>query len=234
MPNIRSKSHLSHSCSCFTCDQFQHKILVSLSQQIQSTVKSRFDEWPPSAPFYSLNRDCLLNWDFLMWNSISGTKFRTLNRDFTSNRASLKWDFTVQHSVFLQLWSGNFRFSLICRHSKKVSFSSRQHSLVAVPFLMMASSTNNQQDWLLQGHKCCVCFAWIKAKWESMRVPAQFFNIWESFFVSEGDILLLLLFLALHNNYYNNSSSSNNNSKCRLLLLLLPGLFFCLQKRVTT
>ena len=37
---------------------------------VKSTVKSRFNEWPPSAPFHSLNRDFTLNRD-------------SLNRDFT-------------------------------------------------------------------------------------------------------------------------------------------------------
>ena len=50
------------------------------------TVKSRFNEWPRSAHFGSLNRDFTLNWDFLMWNWILVTRFHTLNRDFTLNR----------------------------------------------------------------------------------------------------------------------------------------------------
>ena len=48
-----------------------------------------------SAYFDSLNRDIILNRDYLMWNSISVTKFCTLNRDFTLNRDSLNRDFTV-------------------------------------------------------------------------------------------------------------------------------------------
>ena len=53
------------------------------------TVKSRFNEWPLSPHFDSLNRD------FLMRNSILVTWFCTLNRDFTLNRDSLNGDFTV-------------------------------------------------------------------------------------------------------------------------------------------
>ena len=59
------------------------------------TVKSRFNEWPPSAPFHSLNRDFTLNRDFLMRNSILVTRFHSLNRDFTLNRDSLNRDLTV-------------------------------------------------------------------------------------------------------------------------------------------
>ena len=53
------------------------------------TVKSRFIEWPPLAHFDSLNRDFTLNRDFIMWNSISVTRFCTLNQD------TLKQDFAV-------------------------------------------------------------------------------------------------------------------------------------------
>ena len=42
---------------------------------ILCTEKSRFNEWPPSAPFHSLNRDFTLNQDFLKWNFISVTSF---------------------------------------------------------------------------------------------------------------------------------------------------------------
>ena len=59
------------------------------------TVKSRFNEWPPSAPFHSLNRDFTLNRDFLMWNFILVTRFHSLNRDFSLNRDSINRDFTV-------------------------------------------------------------------------------------------------------------------------------------------
>ena len=62
------------------------------------TVKSRFNEWPPSAHFDSLNRDFTLNRDFLMWNFILVTRFCTLNRDITLNRDSLNRDFTVLHT----------------------------------------------------------------------------------------------------------------------------------------
>ena len=58
-------------------------------------LASRFNEWPSSAHFHSLNRDFTLNRDFLMWNFILVTRFHTLNRDFTLNRDSLNRDFTV-------------------------------------------------------------------------------------------------------------------------------------------
>ena len=64
-------------------------------EKMGHTVKSRFNEWPPSAYFDSLNRDFMLNWDFLMRNSILVTKFHTLNRDFSLNQDSLNQDFTV-------------------------------------------------------------------------------------------------------------------------------------------
>ena len=56
---------------------------------------SRFNEWPPSAPFHPLNRDFTLNRDFLKRNFILVTRFCSLNRDFTLNRDSLNRDFTV-------------------------------------------------------------------------------------------------------------------------------------------
>ena len=54
------------------------------------------DLQPPSAHFDSLNRDFMLNRDFLMWNSIMVTIFCTLHWYFTLNRDSLNRDFTVQ------------------------------------------------------------------------------------------------------------------------------------------
>ena len=63
--------------------------MALLSGVYCSTVKSRFNEWPPSAPVHSLNRDFTLNRDFLKWNFILVTSFCSLNRD------SLHWDFTV-------------------------------------------------------------------------------------------------------------------------------------------
>ena len=48
-----------------------------------NTVKSRFNEWPPSAHLDSLNRDFVLKRDFLMSNSFLGTAVCTLNQDFT-------------------------------------------------------------------------------------------------------------------------------------------------------
>ena len=73
--------------------------------RIYSTVKSRFNEWPRSAHFDSLNWDFTLNRDFLMWNSILVTSFCTLNRDITLNRDSLNRDslnrdFTVLYIPF--------------------------------------------------------------------------------------------------------------------------------------
>ena len=62
---------------------------------IHCTVKSRFNEWPPSAPFHSLNWDFTLNWDFLKWNFNLVTRFHSLNRDITLNWDSLNRDFTV-------------------------------------------------------------------------------------------------------------------------------------------
>ena len=59
------------------------------------TVKSRFNEWPLSAQFHSLNQDFTQNRDFLMWNSILVTRFHSLNWDFTLNRDSLNRNFTV-------------------------------------------------------------------------------------------------------------------------------------------
>ena len=50
------------------------------------TVKSRFNEWPLSAHFHSLNRDFLMRYPILV------TRFRSLNRDFTV--------FRTQSSVF--------------------------------------------------------------------------------------------------------------------------------------
>ena len=58
-------------------------------------LKSRFNEWPPSPPFYSLNRDLTLNRDFLMWNFIWVIRFRSLNWHFTLNWDSFNRDFTV-------------------------------------------------------------------------------------------------------------------------------------------
>ena len=56
---------------CFLCNE------VAVERCI--TVKSRFNEWPRSAHFHSLNRDFTLNRDFLMRNSILVTRFRSLN-----------------------------------------------------------------------------------------------------------------------------------------------------------
>ena len=64
-------------------------IYVHLWSYWVSTVKSRFNEWPPPAHFDALNWDFTLNCDFLMWNSILVTKFCTLNWDFTFVRDSL-------------------------------------------------------------------------------------------------------------------------------------------------
>ena len=71
----------------------QDGIEVNDLQQVINPVKSRFNKWPPSVNFESLNRDLTLNWYFLMWNSILVTRFRSLNQDFTLNRASLNRDF---------------------------------------------------------------------------------------------------------------------------------------------
>ena len=43
-----------------------------------STAKFRFNEWPPSAHFASINWDFTLNRDFLMWNLILVTRLFTL------------------------------------------------------------------------------------------------------------------------------------------------------------
>ena len=59
------------------------------------TVKSRFNEWLPSALIHSLNRDFTLIRDFLMRYFILVTRFRSLNRDFMLNRDSLNRDFIV-------------------------------------------------------------------------------------------------------------------------------------------
>ena len=48
----------------------------------KSTVESRFNDLPRSAPFHSFNRDFSLNQGFLMRNSVLVTIFCTLNRDF--------------------------------------------------------------------------------------------------------------------------------------------------------
>ena len=92
------------------------------------TVKSRFNEWPPSAPFCSLNRDFTLNRDFLRWNFILVTRFHILNRDFSLNRDSINWDLTVHTRVEItttaaaekQEWS----FSHLSEFS--IHFSSRR------------------------------------------------------------------------------------------------------------
>ena len=60
-----------------------------------NTVKSRFNEWPPSAQFHSLNRDFTLNRDFSKWNFILVTRFNSLHRDFSLNWDSLNRDFTI-------------------------------------------------------------------------------------------------------------------------------------------
>ena len=71
-----------------------------------STVKSQFNEWPPSAPFHSLSWEFTLNRDFLMRNFISVARFHTLNRDFSLNRNSLNRDFTVNlnDEFDIRLW----------------------------------------------------------------------------------------------------------------------------------
>ena len=71
------------------------KIPVLTFDCLVTTVKSRFNEWPLSAHFHSLNKDFKLNRDFLMSNSNLVTRFCTLNWDFTLNRGSLNRDFTV-------------------------------------------------------------------------------------------------------------------------------------------
>ena len=76
-------------------DILAHPNLKFCIKKTQSTVKSRFNECPPSAHFDSLNRDIMLNRDFLMRNFILVTRFCTLNRDFMLNRDSLNRDFTV-------------------------------------------------------------------------------------------------------------------------------------------
>ena len=83
-----------------------------VNPEIQNTVKSRFNEWPNSAHFDSLNRDFTLNRNFLMWNSILVTRFRSLNQDFSLNRDSLNRDFTVQRFSDLPEGSGPAIFSV--------------------------------------------------------------------------------------------------------------------------
>ena len=58
--------------------------------KLGGTVKSRFNEWPPSAHFYSLNRNFTLNLDFLIRNFILVKRSCTLNRDSKLNRDSFK------------------------------------------------------------------------------------------------------------------------------------------------
>ena len=71
------------TCYGFVCESRSEarQLTFSLSRTFQvsfkaillsnlHTIKSRFNEWPPSAPFHSLNRDFTLNQD-------------SLNRDFT-------------------------------------------------------------------------------------------------------------------------------------------------------
>ena len=93
-----------HMC-IFVCEwrkmirKFLFKIHIVTFRAVfeATTVKSRFNEWPPSAHFYFLNRDFTLNRDFLMWNLILVTRFCSLNRDFTLNWDSLNRDFTVHN-----------------------------------------------------------------------------------------------------------------------------------------
>ena len=67
--------------------------------------KVSMNEWPPSAPFHSLNWDFMLNRDFLKWNFVLVTRFRSLNRDFTLNWDSLNRNFTVLTNAHCTVWS---------------------------------------------------------------------------------------------------------------------------------
>ena len=66
-----------------------------LERYYSNTVKSGFNEWPPSALFHSLNWDFMLNRDFLNWNFILVARFHSLNRDFMLNQDSLNRTSTV-------------------------------------------------------------------------------------------------------------------------------------------
>ena len=68
-----------------------------------STVKSRFNEWPPSAPFHYLNRDFTLNRDFWMWKLILVTRFHSLNWDFALNRDLPRYCNIFYRGLFLLL-----------------------------------------------------------------------------------------------------------------------------------
>ena len=72
-----------------------HKFFYCFLCLCPYTVKSRFNEWSPSAHFDSLNRDFSLKRDFLMWNSILVASFCTLNWDFMLVWDSLNWDSIV-------------------------------------------------------------------------------------------------------------------------------------------
>ena len=74
-------------------DPVQHK--SEEEDDVDVTVKSRLSEWPLSAHSDSLCRDIMLNRGFLMWNSISVTRFCILNWDVKLNWDLLKRDFTV-------------------------------------------------------------------------------------------------------------------------------------------
>ena len=69
-------------------------LIKHVAIQYKSTVKSQFNEWPPSAHFDNLNLDFTLNLDFLMQNSFSDTRFCILNRVITLNRGSKNRNFT--------------------------------------------------------------------------------------------------------------------------------------------
>ena len=112
-----------------------------------STVKSRFNKWPPSADIDSLNWDFTLYRDFLLWNSILVTTFYSLNQDFTLNRDPLNRDFTVllnwiKKVVFRP--RGEFGFSsqghIFCAKGSRFEVDHKK-TLICRPPLMMTSST---------------------------------------------------------------------------------------------
>ena len=87
------------------------------------TVKSRFNEWPPSAHFDSLNRDLMHNRGFLTGNFISVTRFCILNRDNMSNRYSLNRDFTVLAGNKINInHDASFSLRFMCKDDNWKSF----------------------------------------------------------------------------------------------------------------
>ena len=98
------------------------------------TVESRFNEWPPSAPFHSLNRDFKLNRDFLMRNFILVTRFRTLNWDFTL--IEIRKVETLLYFTSLEIKTleniNSLRLFLVFLRERDFSFSDSSHASFAV------------------------------------------------------------------------------------------------------